>query len=295
MILSDYGTPLARSDHAMNVRQIAVFGAALVAAVMALVLVRGMTQRPAPAQAVVPEVARTMVLTAAKPLTRGQTVQSSDLGWMVWPDGAAPDGFIQQAKQASAIEEFTGSVVRVDMRPGEPIFADRLVKTGDQGFMAALLQPGYRAVAVAIKQETAAAGFILPNDRVDVLVTGSITVGSETESRSIVRSDLVLEDIRVLAVDQIFAAPTGEGGKPAAVTGAVATLELSADDAQVLATSGKLGEISLALRGLRSEEKPGSAIASSAHPRARILQQAVARDTVLVHAGGQVASQSGGR
>lgn len=279
----------------MNVRQIAVFGAALLAAVMALVLVRGMTQRPAPAPVAAPEVARTMVLTAAKALTRGQQVQSADLRWTVWPDGATPEGFVLQAKQAGAIEEFTGSVVRVDMRVGEPVFADRLVKAGDQGFMAALLKPGYRAIAVPIKQETAAAGFVLPDDRVDVLVTGTITVGSDTESRSIVRSDLVLEDIRVLAIDQVIEPPSNDNNKPAAVTGAVATLELTPDDAEVLTTAGKLGEISLALRGLRSEEPAsGQTIASSAHPRARILQQAVGRDTVLVHAGGQVASAQGG-
>lgn len=278
----------------MDTRQIAVIGAALLAAVMALFLVRGMTQRPAPAAPVVAEVPRTMALTAAKALTRGQQVQAGDLAWTVWPEGAAPEGFILQAKQPAAIEDFTGSVVRVDMLVGEPVFAARLVKTGDQSFMAALLRPGYRAIAVSIKQETAAAGFVLPNDQVDVLVTGTVTIGSEAQSRSVVRSDLVLEDIRVLAIDQIYATPAGEDGKPAAVVGAVATLELSPDDAQVLATAGKLGEISLALRGLRTEIAASGDVPSSAHPRARILQQAIARDTVLIHAGGQIATSQGG-
>lgn len=285
----------ARLDDGMNVRQIAVFAAALLAAVMALFLVRGMTQRPAPVAVAAPPVERTMALMVAKPLTRGQSVLASDLRWAEWAPGSTPEGMIIQSKRAGAIEEFSGSVARVDMLAGEPVFEERLVKTGDQGFMAAVLQPGYRAVSVTIKQETAAAGFVLPNDRVDVLATGTITIGSEASSRSVVRSDVVLEDVRVLAIDQIFETPKGEAGKPAAVTGAVATLELSPDDAQVLATAAKIGEVSLVLRGLRAEDKNAAAIASSAHPRAPILQQAVARDTVLVHAGGQlVTAQSGG-
>lgn len=278
----------------MNIRQIAVIAAALLAAVMALVLVRGMTKRPAPAPVAAAVVTRNMALTVAKSLTRGQLVQSSDLRWTEWPEGGAADGLILQANRAGALEEFAGSVARVDMRAGEPVFAERLVKTGDQSFMAALLHPGYRAVSIPIKQETAAAGFVLPNDRVDVLTTGTITIGTEAESRSVVRSDLVLEDIRVLAIDQTYETPSGESGKPAAVTGAVATLELSPGDAQVLATAAKLGEISLALRGLRTEADGGEDIASSAHPRARILQQAIARDTVLVHAGGQIVTAQGG-
>jgi pilus assembly protein CpaB len=164
--------------------------------------------------------------------------------------------------------------------------------------MAAILTPGYRAVSISISAQTAAAGFILPNDHVDVLATRQVQVQSADGTRNEVRSDIILQNVRILAIDQTFR-PAGAGAEPPKpAVGGVATLELSARDAELLAMANKMGDLSLVLRGIENEPERVN-VASDERRGAAVLRQGDSGQ-VKVHAFGTisevpVASAGGGR
>ncbi|MDX2233915.1 MAG: Flp pilus assembly protein CpaB, partial [Hyphomonadaceae bacterium] len=217
----------------MSVRQLIVLGVALLAAVGALFMVRGLSNR-APAESVRPTVAEVgpRVLVASRDVPAGQALQPSDLEWRIWAPTAMSANFIEESKDAKAVETMTGAVPRQALVAGEPIVASRVVQPGDQGFMAALVTPGMRAVAIPISAENAVAGFIMPNDRVDILLTRKVQVaGAEGSAVEEARSDIILQDVRVLAIEDTFRTPTGDAADDP-IRGDTATLELSARDAE---------------------------------------------------------------
>ena len=133
----------------MSVRQLIVLGLALLAAVGALFMVRTMAGHRATATPVVAELGP-RVLVATKDISAGIALQPSDLEWRIWAPTALSASFIQETQDAKAVETYTGAVARQALVAGEPIIAGRVVKPGAQGFMAAIVTPGLRAVAVSI-------------------------------------------------------------------------------------------------------------------------------------------------
>jgi pilus assembly protein CpaB len=217
-----------------------------------------MAQR-APAEVAQPVVAvqGPRVLVAAKDIPSGATLQATDLEWRVWVETAMSANFVKEADEKDALETMAGAVARQNILAGEPIVKARFVKPGDQGFMAAILTPGYRAVTVPISEETAASGFILPNDRVDIILTRKVTLldaagGGQGEET---RSGIVLENVRVLAIDQTFRMEKDAKEEP--MKGSVALLELSPRDSEALAMADQMGDISLALRPVATEVAQG--------------------------------------
>ncbi|MFZ4070362.1 MAG: Flp pilus assembly protein CpaB [Caulobacterales bacterium] len=275
----------------MSLRQIIILAVALIAALGALVLVRATSasgQRRAMAQ---PAAANTgpMILVATQDIEPGMTAQASSLGWTAWPNDAANPAFIQQGAQPQALETFTGAVAREKILQGEPILPGRLVKAGDQGFFAAILTPGYRAVAVPITRETAVAGFLMPNDRVDVVLSRKVE-GGPRGGEGEVRSDIVLENVRVLSVGDIY--KTESKDEPRPVEGSTANLELSPRDVETLAMARKLGDIQLVLRGIEPSNQ--ALAAASARRNGRALQQTPDTVGVRVHAFGELENKGGG-
>lgn len=275
----------------MSVRQLIVLGVALLAAVGALFMVRGLAGR-APVEVATTTIAETgpRVLVAARDVPAGQALQPSDLEWRIWAATAMSPSFIQETKDPKAVESYTGAVPRQALVAGEPVMATRVVQPGAQGFMAALVQPGLRAVAISISAESAVAGFILPNDRVDVLLTRKVQVsGAEGGASEQARSDIILQNVRVLAIEDTFRAPEGDSADDA-LRGDTATLELSPRDAETLALAEELGDVSLVLRGVENEAARGAP--SAARRGANVLSQGDSGDEIRVHAFGSVKSQS---
>src|SRR5207253_1363213 len=129
-----------------------------------------------------------------------------------------------------------------------------LVKADGSGFMAAILPAGYRAISTEISPETGAGGFILPNDRVDVLLTKR-EKNPDGKSPDISNSEVILANVRVLAIDQ---APKEKEGSSSLV-GKTVTLELKPEQAETLARSRQSGSLTLALRSIadvNAVEKP---------------------------------------
>lgn len=234
-------------------RLIILVGAA-VAAIAAAFLVRGMSQPP-PAvvqtvteqQTVVEtrEVSSTKVLVARRDLEVGDLITVDDMEWTDWPEKNVVDGYRTEADYPDAIEDLAGSIVRVPMFDREPVLPRKLVLKGDTGTMAALLTPGMRAISVEISEESASGGFILPNDRVDVILTHEVQVQTQNAIVDRPATTTILQNVRVLAIDQVFRNDEEEG---AVQIGSTATLEVNSKEAELIALSQRMGTISLSLR-----------------------------------------------
>jgi pilus assembly protein CpaB len=274
---------------------------------------------PAALAAAAAEPARPMakVLVAARDLAPGQRLTDADLEWKDWPadevnpafitDGSVPvpqapasdekagapkaeekaDGAVARVTRAAndlatggAKADYFGSVVREPILAGEPIVGRKIVRAGDSGYMAAYLEPGMRAMAIAVSTESAAGGFILPGDRVDVLLTvemegGSADAGAPSGPKF--ASQVVLQNVKVLAVDQ----STRVEDDQQAVVGATATLEVAPADTETLALAKAAGTLSLVLRSYADTAGPSGRVGT---PRAR---QAAAPASVRIFRGGE--------
>ena len=228
----------------MNVVRISILAVALVAAGAAAFLVRGLmaeNQRQANATVDTPVIETVGVLVAGRRINPGEQVRGSDLRWQEWPRSAVAEGQITQVTQPNARADFEGSVARRAFGQGEPVVPGALVQPGSAGLMAALVSPGMRAMAVSVSDENSAGGFILPGDRVDVVVTRE--TGESRSNRSYI-SETVLYNVRVLAIDQVFDEDVSGG----ALVGDTITLELTPSQSETLALAQAVGDVSLALR-----------------------------------------------
>ena len=149
------------------------------------------------------------------------------------------------APESSAVKEFTGSIARSPFIAGEPIREQKLVRADGSGFMAAILPAGYRAISTEISPETGAGGFILPNDRVDVIVSKR-EKNPDGKGPDLTTSEIILTNVRVLAIDQ---APKEKEGTSSMV-GKTATLELKPEQAETLTRARQSGILTLALRSI---------------------------------------------
>jgi pilus assembly protein CpaB len=192
------------------------------------------------------------VLVAKSDIGLGKTVTADDLLWQLWPATTASGSFIRRSERPDAAVEIAGSIARSPFIAGEPIREPKLVKANGSGFMAAVLPTGMRAVSTEISPETGAGGFILPNDRVDVILSRREKNPDRNGSADIVQSEVVLRSVRVLAIDQ---APKERDGQNS-VVGKTATLELKPEQAEILARSRQMGTLSLALRSIADAAVP---------------------------------------
>lgn len=201
------------------------------------------------AASVPPKPVTKSVLVAAKPLSVGQFVQPDAVRWQEWPDVSLPDSYFVEGKRT--VDEAAGAVVRRPVAEGEPIVDGNLVKPGDRGFLAAVLDPDRRAISVPVDEASSNAGLIFPGDRVDLILTQSIVEPGKTDEQHRA-SKTVLEDVRVLAMGRRL---KGEGTDPAG-GGQIrtVTLEVTPSDAQKVALVTEMGKLSLSLRSLATRE-----------------------------------------
>ncbi|MBU6462022.1 MAG: Flp pilus assembly protein CpaB [Proteobacteria bacterium] len=194
-----------------------------------------------PADVPVAQLQTVDVLVAKSDIGLGQSVRPEDLQWQAWPAATASNTFIRRGDRPDATTQIVGEIARIPFIAGEPIREQKLVKADGSGFMAAILPSGMRAVSTEISPETGAGGFILPNDRVDVILSKREKSAADT-----VNSEIILSNIRVLAIDQ---APKEKDGQNA-VVGKTVTLELKPEQAEALARARQSGTLSLALRSI---------------------------------------------
>ena len=232
----------------MKTARIVVLGIALSAGAVAAYLASGSEKAVVPEPTV--QLPTVDVLVAKADIGLGQSVGPDDVQWQTWPAATASNNFIRRTERPDANTQIAGSIARSPFIAGEPIREPKLVKANGSGFMAAVLPGGMRAVSTEISPETGAGGFILPNDRVDVMLSRREKSGD----RDIITSEIILGNIRVLAIDQ---APREKDGQNS-VVGKTATLELKPGQAEALARARQTGTISLALRSLVDANTPNA-------------------------------------
>ena len=260
----------------MNPLRGVILAVALVSAVAAALIVRGMAQsqdKPQP-QLVVqgPAPKPTLqVMIAKRDLAIGDRLTPDDLTWREWPSEGINPAFITRpnvggqgaAKAATkaveaaktavegdpALMALAGSVVREGMLAGEPVVQKKLVRAGEAGVMAVALSPGMRAMAIPLSAQSAAGGFILPGDHVDVVQSRRLEGG--LMANQLVAST-VMKNVRVLAIDQ----NNTRSQKGAAVLGATATLEVNSAQAEALVLAKMQGELTLTLRSYADATGP---------------------------------------
>jgi len=234
----------------MNKPRIVVLAIAIGAGGIAAYLASGSSDdKPAPAQQAV-QMQTVEILIAKSDIGLGQSVKPGDIDWQAWPATSASN-LISRASRAEAIKEVTGSIARSPFIAGEPIRDQKLVKADGSGFMAAILPAGYRAISTEISPETGAGGFILPNDRVDVILTRR-EKNPDSKGPDVSSSEIILSNVRVLAIDQ---APKEKEGSSSLV-GKTVTLELKPEQAETLARSRQSGSLTLALRSIADVNAP---------------------------------------
>ena len=228
----------------MHTARIVVLTIALGAGGVAAYLARGFDAKSLPTEPVV-QLQTVDVLVAKSDIGLGQSVSPENLQWQTWPAATASNNFIRRNERPEATKEVSGSIARAPFLAGEPIREPKLVRANGSGFMAAILPSGMRAISTEISPETGAGGFILPNDRVDVILSKR-EKNPDRSGPDAISSEIILTNVRVLAIDQ---APKEKDGQNA-VVGKTVTLELKPEQAETLARSRQSGTLALALRSI---------------------------------------------
>ena len=202
-------------------------------------------------QQVAPAPQLQQVLVATEDLPRGSVLAAGNVQWQAWPEAALGPGYISEAQRPNAPTSLVGSVLREPLGKGQPIRDNQFVGA-TRAYLSSVLPAGKRAMAVRISAEHAAGGFVLPDDRVDVIGVTHTEGASPTDRRHSSRT--LLRNIRVLAVDQTVgtdkqAEPNASAGRSElAVVGKTATLEVDAQQAEALAAGEAAGSLVLSLR-----------------------------------------------
>src|SRR5882757_4049455 len=260
----------------MNTARIVVLVIAIGAGGVAAYLASGSDKEVA-APAAVQHLPTMDVLVAKDDINLGQTVAAESLQWQTWTDSSASGSFIRKKDRPDAITQLVGSIARAPFIAGEPIREQKLVKANGSGFMAAILPTGMRAVSTEISAETGAGGFILPNDRVDVILSKREKQQSaDGPQADFVSSQVVLANVRVLAIDQ---APKEKDGQNA-VLGKTATLELSPEEVGLLAKARLSGTLSLALRSIADGKTTTVAVAATDNKQITVYRGSSSTDVL---------------
>ncbi|HEX4079685.1 MAG TPA: Flp pilus assembly protein CpaB [Rhizomicrobium sp.] len=230
---------------------------------------------PSTAAAPGPHIVMSEVLVAASQLTPGSALTPASVRWQDWPSTSVDPSFITHNAAPDLSKIVAGAVVRAPMMAGEPVTTTKIVHADTAGFLASQLMPGMRAVSIPISADTGAGGFILPNDRVDVICT----VTQQDSHR--VESGTILKDVRVLAVDQ-----TSQDSKDTkSVVARTATLELSPDQVELVERAKVAGTLSLALRALGDSESADAKTVSpqqSSSQEINIVRYGISRPIAVV-------------
>lgn len=206
-----------------------------------------------------PQAPSQKVLVAKHDIRVGQLIKPDHLQWQPWPAGNLPPTYVVEGKRK--LEDFVGSVVRATVAAGEPITEMKIVMANSRGFMAAVLQPGMRAVSIPVTATTSVSGFIYAGDRVDVLLTHVLN-GLQGQHSA---TETVLRNARVIAVDQkVDYSPSD---KPDVAK--TATLELTPAQSEIVTLALKMGDLSLVLRSLQQTGEESDVAAAENAPAER--------------------------
>jgi pilus assembly protein CpaB len=256
----------------MNFRAIGTFGIGIMLAGAAVILVNQRLQSvPPPVQATGGEaIATATVLVAATDVAYAGRLDPAHVRPVRWPADSVPQGTF-----ATADELFgDGSQTRVALRPiaaGEPLLQSRVSGFGGRASMSAVVEEGNRAFTIRVNEVSGVAGFLLPGDRVDILMTRT----QDNESSPVTHT--ILQNIVVRGIDQ----NTDEGRNQPMVVRAV-TVEVTPAEAQKLALAQTVGSLSLSLRNVAASEQTPTRMVSVADLISERREEGVSGPSVRV-------------
>jgi pilus assembly protein CpaB len=222
------------------------------------------------------------VLVAKRALPVGTIITADAVGYQLWPQEMVQDAYFIDGEADMA--KLLGTVVRNPLTAGEPVTQGSLVSPGDRGFLAAALSPGMRAITVPVSAKTGVGGFVFPGDRVDMLLTQSVSGADDGELKT---TETILRNLRVLATDQSTETETSEDGKTVVRAFRTVTLEVTPRIAEKISVAQTIGTLSLVLRSIADNQSDlERALAAGAvdlpdgasrEDEERLLRQAIAR------------------
>ena len=215
------------------------------------------SQTPAPTTTTV-QTGTINVLVAARDIVPGTVLTQDDLKWEPWPETAKQDRFIIQPVQVEGQaagkdpqQDFINMIARREIKTGEPMNHDMVIKQGDSGVTAANLAKGMRAITINVTPPQGVAGLILPNDHVDVIENIAVRdiVGLQGWRDVVLKytAETIMRNVRVVAINQKLSHDAKEG---VAEPGNLVTLEVTPDQAERLVVAEQLGTMRLTVRSL---------------------------------------------
>ena len=183
-------------------------------------------------------------------LAAGALIRPEDLRTTSLDEGAVSAEMIRADDDGEDL--LYGAVARQPLAEGMPIARSATIQPGERGFLAAVLEPGKRAIAVPVSETSAVAGHILPGDRVDLILTYQVSSDDANSARDLRASETLLGKRRVLAIDREL-----ESGAREARVGNTITLEVTSKQAEVISLARSLGDLSLVLNALRDDDPMG--------------------------------------
>lgn len=238
----------------MKPARILLLVVAIVAGGMAAFLAtRGQGPTPVEVQQVTQmvEEQKAQVLVAATTIGVGERLTKNSVMWQDWPETAIRPEYVTAQNLPDAPEQMDGTIARFEIFAGEPIRAAKLVRT-DQGYLSAVISQGMRGVSIPVTAASGAGGFIVPNDRVDVVQTSDDNAGGPISST-------ILANVRVLAIGQRLGQTGQNGGAaegeqdPTVQTfddKTIATLELDPFQSEIIVAAAANGQLTLVLRSV---------------------------------------------
>jgi pilus assembly protein CpaB len=270
----------------MKPAQIVLLLVALLAGGLAAFLAtRGDSPAPQQSQVRVAEAPKVQVLVAKTPIGMAERLTADNVEWQNWPEGALRPDYVTNAAMPDAPQKLAGSVARFEFFAGEPIRDAKLVHV-DQGYLSAVLDKGKRGVSIPIDAASGSGGFIVPNDRVDVVLTRSTPTGHLSET--------ILSDVKVLAIGHRL----GELGKTGAPANpddpkvetfsdqTIATLELDPGQGETLVNAAATGQISLALRSVADFNDTCPASIRTTNQPVRVIRYGQSQSVIAGSGGG---------
>ncbi|MFN3515214.1 MAG: Flp pilus assembly protein CpaB [Phenylobacterium sp.] len=225
----------------MPARNILTLAAAAVLALLAVIAAQAWLTSAAKSRERSEVVVGTVpVVVAARPVERGATLTAADLKIVAFPEQATPEGALNSIAQATGGQRMALRALAVN----EPVLTSRISAPGEKVSLSAALTPGMRAVTFRSNDVAGVAGFVLPGDRVDVMLTRE---PSDAGAAGAVTT-VVAENLKVLGVDQM----ADEAATKPVVAKAI-TLEVAPEQAQAISLAQAVGSVSLALRHVGDE------------------------------------------
>ena len=232
----------------MRMSNVVMLAIAIVCAAAAAFFTRVLlVNQQAPADAVAASPSRAIVV-AARDLKYGDKLNAEGLKVVAWSGDSTPKGAFP-TKEA-ALGPSGSRVVLASVAENEPVLEQKLLGTGSPNALSARLTENMKAVTIRVNDVAGVAGFVQPEDRVDVFLTYGGKTANEAAPRGASSVVVLLQNVRVLAIDQVTQRKD-QASPPKAVT-----LEVNIKDAQKLVLAGSVGDLSLALKRIASGHDP---------------------------------------